>query len=350
MITISLEGDTETRGLEEGRYIKDILEKIIWGSALKQIDQTDGRMLSKRVGRAYGESLESELRRINALSRGAVIEPEELFNIFSMELGEVFRLAPPATALLMGLSYKRSKNGFPTLCVNLDAPFYLHPFMTFKKIYADDEYSRIEVSLITSPGTLFGINDGGLSAALGLKPFEGNGKGFLPLSSTVSEILRKCKSLDTAEELIAKIPRGASGMIAVADTNEIAVFELTPDSYAVRGEKDGFIVSTQHFLSEHLMGVDIPHLEVHPETSPPELFEKRIYDLSERRFEETGEVIKSKVRWDIGGITDAISSGKDLLYLTEGYYKTSVSAVMVPGRRSIYLKESRREPFIRHIL
>jgi hypothetical protein len=183
-----------------------------------------------------------------------------------------------------------------------------------------------------------------------LKPFEGDGMGFLPLSSTVSEILRKCTSVETAKELIDKIPRGASGMIAVVDPNEIAVFELTPGSSAVRPERDGFIVSTQHFLSEPLMSVDIAHLETHPETSPPELFEKRIYDLSERRFEETGAVIKSKVRWDIGGITDAISSGKDLLYLTEGYYKTSVSVVMVPGRRCIYLKESKREPFIRHIL
>ncbi|MBN1571726.1 MAG: hypothetical protein JW984_00845 [Deltaproteobacteria bacterium] len=350
MITISLEGNIETRGFEEGRYIKDILEKIIWGDALKQIDNMDGRALSKKMGRAYGESLKMELKRINALSRGAVIEPEELFKIYLTELGEVFRYAPPTTALLMGLSYKNFEEGFPALCVNLDAPFYLHPFMTFKKIYADDEFSRLEVSLITSPGAIFGINDGGLSVALGLKPFEGNGKGFLPLSGTISEILRKCKSVDTAKELIGKIPRGASGMMAIADPNEIAVVELTPDSFSVRGEREGFIVSTQHFLSERLMSVDLPHLEVHPETSPPELFERRIYDLSERRFEETCDVIKSKIRWNVSGITDAISSGKDLLYLTEGYYKTSISAAMIPGRRCIYLKESRREPFIRHIL
>ena len=96
MITISLEGDIETRGFEEGKALKGILEKIIWGDALKQIDYTDGQVFSKRVSRAYGESLKTELKRINALSRGAVIEAEELFKIYSMELGEVFRLAPPA--------------------------------------------------------------------------------------------------------------------------------------------------------------------------------------------------------------------------------------------------------------
>jgi hypothetical protein len=350
MIKISLEGDTEKRGFEEGRQIKDILEKIIWGDALKQIDAADGRALSRKVGGAYGESLKTELERIRALSRGAVIEPEELFNIYTMELGEVFRYAPPTTALVMGLSYNNFEDGFPALCVNLDAPFYLHPFITFKKIYAEGGYSRIEVSLITSPGAIFGINDGGLCAALGLKPFEGNGTGFLPLSSTVSEILRKCRSVDSARELIGRIPRGASGMIAVADSNEIAVFEVTPDSHAERKERDGFVVSTQHFLSETLMGVDIAHLEVHPESSPPELFERRIYDLSERRFDEACDMIKGRVRWSVGAVTDVISSGQDLLYLTEGYYKTSVSTVMIPGRRCIYLKESRREPFIRHIL
>ncbi len=350
MITISLEGNVETRGLKEGEATKNILEKIIWGNALTQINRSNGQAFHKKMNTAYSESLKNEHLRIHAFSRGAVLEPEELFQIYSMELGEVFRFSPPATSLLIGLSYNHFDEGFPILCINLDAPFYLHPFITFKKIYLDEEYSRLEFSFITSPGAFFGINEAGLSAALGLKPFEGDGGGFVPLSTTVSEVLKKCNTVDSAVKLINDIPRGASGTIALADSNEIVVVELTPKSSAVRGERDGVIVQTEHFLSERLMGVDLPHLQTHPETSPPELFDKRIYDMSERRFEQAAEIAKSKVRWDVGGITDAISSEEGLLYLTEGYYKTSISALMIPGQKVIYLKASKKGAFIRHVV
>lgn len=350
MITISLEGNTKTRGLQEGKTTKDILEKIIWGSVLRQIDLSENRIFSWKMDRAYSESLNAERSRIDALSRGAFLESEDLFQIYSMELGEVFRLSPPATSLLIGLSYEKSEGGFPILCINLDTPFYLHPLMIFKKVYADEEYSRFEFSLITSPGAFFGINEAGLSVALGLKPFEGEGRGYLPLSAAVSEVLKKCKSVDSAKKLISKTPRGASGMIALADPNEIAVVELTPNSCAVREERDGFIVSTQHFLSASLMSKDLPHTEIHPDTSPPELFQKRIYDLSERRFEEAAGAIMGKVRWKVSGLTGVLSSRESLLYLTEGYYKTSISAVMIPGRKNIYLKTTKRDSFISHFL
>ena len=350
MITISIEGNVETRGLKEGEVTKDILEKIIWGNALTQIYRSNGQALPKKMNKTYSESLKNEHLRIHALSRGAVIEPEELFRIYSMELGETFRFSPPATSLLIGLSYNHFNEGFPILSINLDAPFYLHPFITFKKIYSDEEYSRLEFSFITSPGAFFGINEAGLAAALGLKPFEGDGDGLVPLSTTVSEVLRKCKTVDSAVKLINNIPRGASGTIALVDSNEIVVVELTPKSSAIGREREGIIVQTEHFLSEQLMAVDLPHLQTHSETSPPELLDKRIYDMSERRFEEATEIANSKVRWDVGGITDAISSGDGLLYLTEGYYKTSVSALMIPGQKIIYLKASKKGAFIRHVL
>jgi hypothetical protein len=350
MITISLEGNTEAMGLQEGNATKDILERIIWGNLLRQIDLSENRIFSSEMEKAYGEHLKGERSRIEALSQGAFLEPEELYRIYSMELGEVFRLSPPVTSLLIGLSYEKYEGGFPALCVNLDAPFYLHPLMTFKKIYADKEYSRFEFSLITSSGAFFGINEAGLAAGLGLKPFEGEGRGSVPLSAAVSEVLKKCKEVDSAIKLIVETPRGASGMIALADPNKIAVVELTPDSYAVRGERDGFIVSTQHFLSDSLMSKDLPHDEIHLDTSPPELFEKRIYDLSERRFEEAAGAIKEKVRWKTGGLTGVLSSVGSLLYLTEGYYKTSISAVMIPGKKNIYLKEGKRDPYMSHFL
>jgi Acyl-coenzyme A:6-aminopenicillanic acid acyl-transferase len=350
MITISLTGSVETRGFKEGEATKAILEKIIWGNALTQINCSNDKAFPKKMNNAYSESLKYEHHRIQTFSQGAVIEPEELFRIYSTELGEVFRFSPPATSLLIGLSYNCFDGGFPILCINLDAPFHLHPFITFKKIFLDEEYSRLEFSLITSPGAFFGINEAGLSAALGLKPFEGDGSGFVPLSTTVSEVLRKCKTVDSAVKLINNIPRGASGTIALADSNEIVFVELTPNSSAVRKEKDGIIVQTEHFLSKQLMGVDLPHLQTHSETSPPELLDKRIYDMSERRFEEATEIVNSKIRWDVGGITDAITSKEGLLYLTEGYYKTSISALMIPGQKVIYFKESKKGSFIRNVV
>jgi hypothetical protein len=350
MTTLTFEGDARTIGIEEGRAYRDCLERIIWGGAIPGILSEGEKVDPGLFGRALASALPNEWGRIEAICGGAVLNPPDLLSIYARELGVTFRLSPPTTALIAALSHDRYEGGIPAVGVNIDAPIFLSPFITTRKFYPRAGFSRIEVSLISMAGTLSGLNDQGLAAALSLKPYEGGKGGFLPLSLIVREVLRKCRDAKAALRLIGSFVPGASGTIVLADSYSIMIVEMTPTSLEAREFKSGSLVHTAHFLLPTMMPLDLPHRTTYPQSSPSELIGKRLYEQSEKRLDRAFELIEGRKQWDAGGLGEVLSDCDSEVCLSSGFYKTCVSLVLLPAQKTVFVSAQKKGKFTRIFL
>jgi hypothetical protein len=350
MTVLLFAGEKNAIGIDEGKAYRDALEKIIWGGAITDIYSSTPRVDPSVFGRNLSAILPDEGRRIEGICRGAVLDPADLLSIWSQELGVTFSLVPPATALIAGLGYDRFSEGVPAIGVNIDIPVFLLPFLVARRYHPAGAYFHVELSLITMAGALAGINDHGVGAALCLKPFEQDGKGTMPLSLVVREVLRRCRDVRGALKVIESMPRGASGTVVVADACSVMVAEVTPGSLESREIRGGFHVATGHFLLPTMMGRDIPHITDWPQTAPSELIGKRIYETGERRLEGASDKIEEKNVWDSQGLGDLLLDRDREIRISSGFYKTSASAVMIPAKKTLFHCTGRKDKFTRIFL
>ncbi len=350
MTVLLFSGEKKTIAIDEGKAYRDALEKIIWGGAITDVYSATPNIDPAVFRRGLSSFLPDEEERIEGICRGAVLDPADLLPIWSREMGVTFSLVPPATALIAALACDRFAEGVCALGVNIDIPVFLVPFLVARRYHPKGLYFHVELSLITMAGALAGINDHGLGAALCLKPFEGDGRGSIPLSLIVREVLRRCRDVRGALRLIESMSRGASGTIVVADAYSVMVVEVTPNSLEAREIKSGFHVAPGHFLLPAMMGRDIPHETTWPPTAPSELIGKRVYEVSELRLDNAWEMIEPKKVWDSQGLGNLLLDREREVRISSGFYKTSASVVMIPAKKTLFHCTGKKDKFTRIFL
>jgi isopenicillin-N N-acyltransferase like protein len=107
-------------------------------------------------------------------------------------------------------------------------------------------------------GCVQGMNDAGLAIAVheiflsaDRAPMF-NPKG-LPYSMCFRRILEECSTLAEAEKLLRSTERTTLLSLSVCDRREAAVFEMTPNTVAVRRGNNGLCFCTNHFRTPDLM-------------------------------------------------------------------------------------------------
>ncbi|HYV37168.1 MAG TPA: C45 family peptidase [Gemmataceae bacterium] len=106
-------------------------------------------------------------------------------------------------------------------------------------------------------GCLSGMNDAGLAVAVlevvqvksSEKRFDAHG---LPYALCYRKILEECSTIAEAYETLSRLKRTGLSNLVVADQNDVAVFEITPERIVVRRGPNGACVCTNHFCSEDL--------------------------------------------------------------------------------------------------
>jgi hypothetical protein len=350
MTVLLFSGEKKAIGLEEGKAYRDAFEKIIWGGAIPDIYSSTPKIDPAVFRRDVSTIFPEEGQRIEAICRGAVLDPADLMPIWAQELGASFSLFPPVTSLIIALSYDRFVEGVPAIGVNIDIPIFLLPFFVARRYHPKGSYFHVELSLVTMAGALAGINDHGLGVALSLKPFEGDGNGTVPLSLVVRQILSRCRDTRGAFRVIESIPRGASGTIVVADAYSIMVVELTPNALEASEIKTGLHVAPGHFLLPTMMGRDLPHLTRWPASAPSELIGKRVYEMSEQRLDRANRMLDAKRVWDSQSLGDLLLDRDREIRISSGFYKTSASAVMIPAKKTLFHNTGKKDKFTRIFL
>ncbi len=106
-------------------------------------------------------------------------------------------------------------------------------------------------------GVLSGMNEEGLALAV-LEVFatkldgpKFDGKG-VPYAVCLRRVLEKARTIDEAKKLLEGMPRTTNINVAIADTRETAVLEITPKRVVKRSSKGEVCIATNHFTTPEL--------------------------------------------------------------------------------------------------
>src|SRR5262249_46653904 len=109
-------------------------------------------------------------------------------------------------------------------------------------------------------GCLSGMNDAGLAVAIlevfqvkaGKKRLDRSG---MPYALCYRRLLESCSTRAEAKKMLESMPRTKITNLAVADSEGVAIFEVTPREVRMREAVDGVCMSTNHFSTPELRPV-----------------------------------------------------------------------------------------------
>ncbi|MGH7199586.1 MAG: C45 family autoproteolytic acyltransferase/hydrolase, partial [Planctomycetaceae bacterium] len=154
---------------------------------------------------------------------------------------------------------QRSKTGalifgrlfdFPTLGV-------LQHYSLVSVVQPEGKHAFMAIGFPGLNGVVSGMKEHGLAVAT-LDVFSSADESArfdvtgTPLAYTFRRILEECRTVAEAEALLRDSKRTRYMNLTVVDTETSAVFELTPETVAVRRSEDGLLSCTNHFRSEEL--------------------------------------------------------------------------------------------------
>ena len=154
----------------------------------------------------------------------------------------------------------RSTTGGSLIGRNLDYPSlgYAHEY-TLVTVYRPSgaRHAFASVGFPGIVGCLSGINDAGLAVAVlevaqvksGEKRFNADG---IPYALCYRKLLEDCTTIDEAAKLLSQLPRTGLSNLVVADRNDVATFEITPERVVVRRGNNGACACANHFCTDEL--------------------------------------------------------------------------------------------------
>jgi isopenicillin-N N-acyltransferase-like protein len=154
---------------------------------------------------------------------------------------------------------EHSATGGPLMARNLDyyLPDYV-PYYTLVTVYRPT--GKLAFASVGFPGwlgVLSAMNESGLTLATHqVTQSADHSPSFTPdgtpMTLSFRRVMEECRTVAEAERLLRSVKRTTYLSIAVADTREAAVFELTPQSVVVRRPEDDMLICTNHFRSPEL--------------------------------------------------------------------------------------------------
>jgi isopenicillin-N N-acyltransferase like protein len=154
----------------------------------------------------------------------------------------------------------RSATGAPLMGRNFDFPTLgaLHEYSLATVYRPAGKRAFVSVGFPGLIGCVSAMNDAGLCLAVldvqktadGSPPFDLSGT---PLPLTFRRIMEECATVAEAEKVLRAAKRTTLLNLAVCDTKDGAVFEMTPKTLAVRRPQDGLCPCTNHFRSPDLV-------------------------------------------------------------------------------------------------
>ena len=157
------------------------------------------------------------------------------------------------------VSKEKSKTGGMLFGRNFDFPpqGILEKFSIVSIVKPEKKFAFISIGYPSLVGVISGMNEKGLAVAT-LDVYKSKDKSpkfditGVPMIFTFRKILEECSTVEEAEKLLRKNKATTWMNLAVCDTNDSAVFELTPRTVIKREGKNGILPCTNHFRSPQL--------------------------------------------------------------------------------------------------
>lgn len=203
--------------------------------------------LGKNIPRDYLEELDS-LAKSSGQPRDVLVVANTMFDILH-GLG--------CSTLIVDA--ERSTTNGPLFGRNLDFPTlgYLNEYSLVTIYHPNGKRSFVAVTFPGCLGVLSGMNNAGLTVAvLEVYASKDHSPKFdprgIPYALCFRQLLEECATIEQAERALRATKRTGWLNLAICDARKGAVFEITPQTIAVRSMSNGCLASTNDFRTREL--------------------------------------------------------------------------------------------------
>jgi hypothetical protein len=153
---------------------------------------------------------------------------------------------------------------------DLDIPSLgvLHEFSLVAIYRPTGKHAFVSIAFPGMLGCISGMNDAGLTlAALEVLSTKDGSPSFDPQGTPYAlcfrRLLEECATVEQAAKLLRSMTRTTCVNLAICDTRQAVVFEITPKNLVVRPAENGLCLCTNHFRSKELAtSTDCPRYRV----------------------------------------------------------------------------------------
>jgi isopenicillin-N N-acyltransferase like protein len=259
---LAVSGSPEEIGRQKAALTGDVVHKLAdYPKQLMRIGNNSDDRWQKLVemGEALKPQIPADYRaEMRAFADKGGFERQWEMGILSNVMVDIYRGGFGCSSLIAEAS--RSSTGGPLFGRNLD--FYTlgildkYGLVTVHRPNGKHAFASIGFPGIF--GCISGINDAGLALAVhevflsrDRAPMF-NPKG-MPYTMCFRRMLEECSSVEEAEKFLRSTERTTLLSLAVCDRKKAAVFEMTPNTVAMRYADDGLCFCTNHFRTDDLI-------------------------------------------------------------------------------------------------
>lgn len=281
-----------------------------------------------------------QARRLEGMGEGSGLGLGTILSVLHGELllSQIDYRLGACTAF--GLSHQRTTFKEPVVVKNFDYLPNLAPFSIVRRCRPEDGYETLETTFATMPFGIDSMNEHGLIVCYNYGLGTDKPRYMVPISIVCQEVLEQCKTAEEAVTFLKDSRRAGGAVLLVCDpTGAMRAVELSPNYIGVRKPENGYVVITNHYLTEEMKPHDIPHNVYFTDRSPKALRGKRVHESSECRYDRAMELIGGKKRLDEEELSVIISDhgdgkGSDVTICNHGEYWTTIrSIIFFPERR-----------------
>ncbi|MHA1730305.1 MAG: C45 family autoproteolytic acyltransferase/hydrolase [Promethearchaeota archaeon] len=207
-----------------------------------------------------------------------------------------------------GVTGRYSETGLPLIVKNWDGPASLAEVLVFRHIVPTDEgrFETVGSGVCALVGVNNGMNSKGLSVAYNYGfPVDAGRRGIPPMF-LVREALELCTTVDETFELIRDFPLLGGALFLVGDgEGDLAVIEACPGRVEIRrpspnetgapgsaGDAGGFLVMTNHYLTQGLRELEVPRDAVYGPKAPAGVRGRRVHESSLARYRDAAAALE----------------------------------------------------------
>ena len=351
-------GDDHEMGVQQGRAVRGLIF-----DAIEQIRTSEAVMLMKprllpaplflmMAKRRAAKLLKGDIfeyyprqaQRLEGIAEGAGIDLSTILFMQSMELliGKPdFRLQACTS---LGFSPQKTTTKEMMVAKNFDYVNDFAPYHLTRETIPKERYKTLGCTMAPLPGMVDGMNEHGLTVTYNLAYTTERPKYFAPLSMVLQEMLETCRSVDEAVKFLTYAKRGGhDALLMLADADgHMRTVEITSNHASTREMTDGQIINTNHYLTEEMQQLEIPHNAVYIGRVPKELIDVRVHESSEQRLKRAQELLKNDIGIDESTIIAILRDhGRDdkpsinTICRHGDYASTLRSVILYPNRRAM---------------
>lgn len=256
MIETKLEGSYFEMGVQEGEQLK----KNGFNPEFVIPKEYQGHRFLAKCEAAIQEFIPGIIENFRGMAKGGDYDYDRL-KILPMTLFFDTFLNPIPSCTVVAISGQYTENGKPMFFRNYDWDVNFENYLTVTR--SEPENGLANVAFGDTYGSRYGgTNAAGLTIAItGGRTYKGPVQPGIIMSIATRWILDQCRTTDAAVTFLKRIPHVHGFNFLLCDIKgKIARVAATPEKVDVEYPESGFMIQTNHYITEDMKKLEDPEL------------------------------------------------------------------------------------------